>query len=674
MQKYLEELNPNQLKAAQTLNGPVLIQAGAGSGKTKTVIARIHNLIDHGVNPTNILAITFTNKAANELKERLPKEFGNVTACTIHSLCVKILRKFPIRPFNQNFTILDTDDQKRIIKNALDDFIKTYESRLSKYDIEDVKRRRPASFFDAISRYKQKINISEDKNQYNSYMRKLKRIVAENYSEYTRNHNMMDFDDLLFNAVESLHQNQNALKSLQNKYTYISVDEYQDVSEIQEELIEMLADTMQKNICVVGDPNQSIYAFRGAKVSNILEFPKRYKNAKVISIMHNYRSTPEILALANDVISHNPNVYDSEQELIAVSQDGKKPVLTHYTDNYQQAELIVEQIKNLLAMGKKPKDIAILYRNNSLSRIPEKALVNANIPYQIIGGVQFYERAEIKDLLAYLRLIANPADDLAFSRIVNTPSRHIGNKTLDLLERWATFQKPAVSLFTIATHNDMIYTDKGRKLQAKTTLSLNKFVQYIKHFDVNSKMLPSQVLLSIIDDFYGDYLTSLDEEDVKKDDSNSRYKNALALVEAAKAFESKLEIKFNLGTMISEFLQETLLDLQKDDTNSADGAVQLMTVHASKGLEFDTVFLINLEDGVFPSSFAKKSKLDTAIQEERRLMYVALTRAKRNLFMTNVDRAPMYGYGELIDTTPSMFIDEFEKGHYDYVNLVQPRF
>lgn len=751
---YLQELNSDQLKAAQTLQGPVLIQAGAGSGKTKTVIARIHNLVDHGVPPANILAITFTNKAANELKARLPQGCQQVNASTIHSLCVHILRSFPhLAPFNSRFTIIDTDDQRKVMRMAKDEYLNQLKSQIDQLNVQIQNNlAQPNKDLNEISRmqfrvrdlanmqslihdytikgllnylpnYKQQVHEihMDDINNQNQIIRDANHrpkvtlskkdahdihhnvnsaailtsfinYIMSYYQEYLVDHNSMDFDDLLYNAVELLTLAPNDLMILQQAYQYISVDEYQDVSDIQEQLIEMLANTANQNLCVVGDPNQSIYAFRGAKVTNILSFADRYPNAEIISIMKNYRSTQQILDVANDVIDKNPSAYKIEAHLTAIKPDGDLPIIYKLNNAHDEAAKIAKIISTQITHdGKKPSDFAVLYRLNALSRNIEQALTNNNIPYQVVGGQAFYDRSEIKDLIAYLRLIVNHGDDLALTRIINTPSRRIGTKTVTLLGDIAKVQTPKTSMFNIAMQANRVINENGKPLSKTIVEHLNDFCKVINQFNLNQPGTTYAVLKMLMDQFFANYLMRVDATEQSKD--SSRLANANQLLEAAKEFDATQPKSQSLGTTLANFIELATLNANPQDQETPDGKVQLMTVHSAKGLEFNTVFVIGLEDGIFPSGYTMdamrkwKSAYNTPhpkstpeqekkqkeyvvnlgnearglLEEERRLMYVALTRAKQNLNLFTVKERMVWGHAQ--NNQESIFLKEIDPKH-----------
>lgn len=660
---YLAELNPDQLKAAQTLDGPVLIQAGAGSGKTKTVIARIHNLIDHNINPENILAITFTNKAATELKDRLPQQAQGVFASTIHAFCAFILRRLPhLTEYTSEFGIVDTDDQKSVIKNAKDDYFEANPelSEAFKKQYNDLRVMTEIAY---VSRYA--YDKYHGTNTRGKYLRKQRldpfssfyEAIAKYYTNYLIKQNMMDFDGLLYNTVRLFKEHPEDLELARSTYKYISVDEYQDVSDIQEELINLLADTPEQNICVVGDPNQSIYGFRGAKVQNILNFKDKYPNAKVITIMHNYRSTQNILDVANHVIGHNKKALTINPELDAVKPNGKKPFIVQNYNDYEEAHYVTARIKELIAKGVEPNQIAILYRSNSLSRLFEKDLIANNIKYNIVGSLNFYERKEIKDLIAYLKLIVNIQNDIAFTRIVNTPSRHIGTVTINALATFAKQQQPQTSMFNAAAHANLIVKDNDKGLSPNTIESLTKFVEYIRSFNLIEPGTVYDTLCKITKDFYLSYVSELDASDHSKE--GNRVDNVQQLINAAHEFDLD-HPDLPLGQALNLFLQDAALN--SDSSEDGSDHVQLMTIHSAKGLEFDTVFIVGLENQLFPSSYVTPKTMP----EERRLFYVAITRAKKQLYMTYANERTMWG--NMQTTKRSSFLSEITPDSVTEVN------
>lgn len=691
---YLAELNPDQLKAAQTLQGPVLIQAGAGSGKTKTVIARIHNLIDHGIAPENILAITFTNKAADELRNRLPRNAQGVFASTIHSFCAFILRRLPDLPnYTRNFTIVDSDSSDRILRLVKQDYFDKYKKEHAKHkeneeviqndlwdkniSIVDQEMNDSTEISEHIKKRIDSIKNSYilafiekkiyDDNHINAYgnhtttrYKYLKHMhldidrdffnkIADGYNEYLATHDMMDFTHLLYNAVELLKTNPNDLKFLQNQYQYISVDEYQDISDIQDELINLLANTPEHNLCVVGDPNQSIYSFRGAEVTNILEFKNHYPTAKVITIMHNYRSTQNILDVANNVIGHNQRALTINPKLDAINGNGPKPLVVQNYNGYTEADYVIAKIKTLIANGTKPSEIAILYRMNSLSRLFENALVKAGISYKIVGAHNFYDRAEIKDLIAYLSLIANHQNDIAFSRIINCPIRHIGATTIDDMITFGKQCVPQQSLFNLSAYAEYVKTNKNRPLEHSKVETLHQFVKYINQFDLASNGSVCDLLKKINADFYLGYVTKLDDKKSLTD--GSRVDNVDQLVSAASEFDLQ-HPNLTLGDALNLFLQN--IQLVSDNNNNDTESVQLMTIHSAKGLEFENVFVVGLEEHIFPTSRTTSKELP----EERRLFYVAITRAKKKLYLTYANERTLWG--QMQSATRSRFLNEID--------------
>lgn len=660
---YLAELNPDQLEAAQTLEGPVLIQAGAGSGKTKTVIARIHNLVDHGVDPNHILAITFTNKAAQELKDRLPEQARGVRASTIHAFCAFLLRRLPHLPeYTASFQIVDTDDQKSIIQKAKEDFFEKNSdlSDAAKKQYNDLKIRTELDYISKATydryhgthtrqKYTRKAHLESFQDFYKT--------LANFYTAYLQEQNMMDYDGLLYNAVRLFREHPEDLEVAHDAFRYISVDEYQDVSDIQEELINMLADTPEHNICVVGDPNQSIYGFRGAKVQNILNFKDKYDNVKVVTIMHNYRSTQSILNVANNVISYNDRALTVNPKLDAVKPDGSKPVVVQNYNGYEESHYVISKIKEAIANGVKPSDIAILYRTNSLSRLFEQDLVKNNIKYNIVGSLNFYDRMEVKDMIAYLKLIANKHNDISFNRIINTPSRHIGTVTINELSNYARVQQPTISMFAAAEQANMVTKQNGSPLSPATVKSLNEFVEYINSFDLSQVNTVYQVLEKIARDFYLEYVTELDKKDPPRE--GSRVDNIQQLFSAAREFDDAHQ-GLSLSRALQLFLQDAVLN--SDSSNDDENHVQLMTVHSAKGLEFDTVFVVGLEDQIFPSSFTTKKTMP----EERRLFYVAATRAERKLYLSYANERNMWG--RMQTAKRSVFLSEVGAGNVEEVN------
>lgn len=625
------QLNESQTKAANALNGYVLIKAGAGSGKTRTVVERINNLLRSGVSPSNILAITFTNKAAGELKSRLTNP--GVTASTIHALCVRIMRGYPPKGYNRNFQILDSDDQRSLIKHLMPYFLSSCDSdkelfetifgvtNLSTFvrDLIKVKRNR------ATKRNAYKIN---SKNE--AYVRLLDKFCTY-YIDYLRLHNQMDFDDLIIKATEVFKNNPEALATFQNLWTHISIDEYQDTSQMQLEFLKLLTRGIDKrgSLCVVGDPNQSIYRFNGADVSIIDNFAKVHPNTQVFHLRENYRSTPEIIDTAN-------SIFDTS---VATSKNsGIKPLYLRTKDKYDEIKTVI----NLIKEYNNYKNTAILYRSNWLSRDYEQALAANNIPYQIFGGLSFYERAEIKDLLAYMRLLTNPKSDVDFLRIINTPSRKFGNATVS-------------EIINFSSQNDLSYIDGLRQItfDGKKEIERKKFVNLYDSCKMTSLAQIAKHFLigSGLEDMY----QKIDE----KEDNSDRVGNLNEFVTACHDFDND---NHDVAIMdrLDDFLANVTIDSGDEKTETG---VNLMTIHKAKGLEFDMVFVVGAEDGILPG---KKSYTNDAeetrknIQEEKRVFYVAVTRAKKFLIITN--REVRYQFGNKSYNNPSQFLtDKFLK-------------
>jgi len=599
MENFLNELNPAQKEAATHIDGALLILAGAGSGKTKTITTRLAYLLSLGIDPANTLTLTFTNKAAAEMRERALGMIDNKIShppllLTFHKFGL-IFLKFYIHLINRdnNFVIIDSDDQKKILKQISKEFPPNYMSKeISKYK---------NSFLTPDEVYA----LANDANY------KKMAYIYEKYQNYLIDNNLVDFDDLLLLTYKILNENDDLAKEISQKYQYIMVDEYQDTNEIQLLLLKKLCLT-HNNICVVGDDDQSIYGFRGANHKNILEFEKDF-NAKVIKLELNYRSTNQILKAANSLISFNKNRYD--KKLISALGDGKEVrVLSNYNE-IAEAEAIAKEIKKLITNGVNPKDIAILYRINALSRSIEDGLRNEGIAYKLVGGMKFYEREEIKDLISYLRLIVNPHDDYSFKRIINKPRRGIGKTTISKLENL----KGEMSFI------EFIKNDSLEFLNKKTAKTLKDFVKTLQ-FLSSSPIDELPALLEEIFSFSKSY----------KDEDKARN---------IEEFYGMLREKHDLT--LREFLNE--LSLETDQDKITNETVNVMTIHASKGLEFDYLYVIGFEEGFFPLG-------DADIEEERRLAYVAITRAKKELTLSYVESRYIRGQRSRMDK--SRFLTE----------------
>lgn len=617
-------LNESQYEAVVNTEGPVLVLAGAGSGKTRVVTYKIAYLVKEiGVNPFNILAITFTNKAANEMKERaeelLERSINGMWIGTFHSICVRILRKH----YSSNFTIYDTQDSLNLIKRIVKD---------RNLDSDQFK---PKSIKNRISDFKNKgMGVKEFQEFAGSdfYLK----IVGEVFFDYEaamKEANALDFDDLLLKTVKLFEANPSVCEEYSKKFDYIFVDEYQDVNDIQYKFIKAISH-VHNNLTVVGDENQSIYAFRGANLENILNFERDFKGAKVIYLNQNYRSTKSILDAANHLILNNPQKY--KRELLATKADDEKVKCYNLMTGDDEAYKVLEIIEKLKDDGEKYSDIAILYRTNNQSRAFEDVFVRNSVPYEIIGGIRFYDRKEVKDVLAYLKLLNNPFDSVSFERIVNTPRRGVGPKTLGDLNE-----------YRLVTGKDYFET-----LSDIGTKSAKKFGEdFIKIREVMNDVPLSELVDIVLEK--SEYLKELKVS--KNPEDESRVQNVYEFVSYVKEYEEK-----NPESELSEMLNEISL-LSDIDQSKEEDKVVLMTVHSSKGLEFRNVFVVGLEEGLFPSRMSMEDEKD--VEEERRLFYVALTRARDRLFLTSADSRMIYG--QTIYSKNSRFLEEIK----DFVEI-----
>ena len=607
-----EKLNPMQQEAVYHTQGPLLILAGAGSGKTRVLTHRIAYLIDeYDVNPWNILAITFTNKAAGEMRERVDQIVGfgaeQIWVSTFHSMCVRILRRFADHlGYDRNFVIYDTDDQKHVIKEIC--------KRLN----VDTKIHKERTILSAISSAK---NEMIDANTYalNSAGDFSKKKIAEAYAEYEKilyKNNAMDFDDLLVKTVEVLRNNEDVLNYYQERFKYIMVDEYQDTNTVQFRLVSLLAGKY-RNLCVVGDDDQSIYKFRGANIYNILNFEKEYPDAKVIKLEQNYRSTQNILDAANSVIRNNKG--RKEKRLWTSNEEGEKIFFNQYQNEYDEAFQVVDEIYRNVSMGKaKYNDFAILYRTNAQSRVLEEKFIARSIPYKVVGGINFYQRKEIKDILAYLKTIDNGKDDLSVQRIINVPKRGIGATSLSKMMEYA--QARDLSLFDALDCCDDI------PRLGKTADKIKGFVNMIDVFRAQSEYISLAELLTNILEETG-YIKELEAED--SDQAAVRIENIDELMNKIIAYEDEEE-----EPTLSGFLENVALVADIDSLNESEDYVVLMTLHSAKGLEFPYVYMTGMEDGLFPSYMTIVNDDPDEIEEERRLCYVGITRAQKRLSLT----------------------------------------
>lgn len=613
---YLNGLNDKQREAVLHTSGPCLVLAGAGSGKTRVLTTRIANLIDSGIPSYNILAITFTNKAAKEMKDRLEKLIpnNNTFVGTFHALGVRIIRENAcLLGLDRNFSIVDSDDVLSIIKKIMKD--NGYDPKLTT----------PSYIRNKISNIKNEMLSSDEITKFfNTPQDKVAERVYYEYIEVLRKNNSVDFDDLLRLPVKLFLENKEVLERYQEKFQYILIDEYQDTNEVQYKLSKLLA-RKYKNIFVVGDPDQSIYMFRGANFRNILNFENDYKNAKVIPLEENYRSTKYILDAANSVIKNNKE--RKEKNLWSNNGDGTKTKYFRAYDGKHEIQLVLDEIKKLLDEGYKKTDIAILYRTNGQARLVEEMFLKANIPYKVVGSYYFYSRKEIKDLICYLRLILNNDDEISLRRVINTPKRGIGDSTLLKLEQEA--KEKNISMFQAIS--------KGKELQ---------FKELIEHLTKESENI---TLTELIDIVLEDTGMREEYENDKTLENELRLENLEEFKSITQTFEDRTG-----SESLADFLEEVSLIADISEHQDKDDVVTLMTIHSAKGLEFEVVFLIGMEDGIFPhqNSFCEEGGLE----EERRLCYVGITRAKRVLCISNAKRRMLYGKDVI--NPPSRFIKE----------------
>ncbi|WP_078382284.1 DNA helicase PcrA [Sutcliffiella halmapala] len=635
-QRLLEGLNPMQQEAVRKTDGPLLIMAGAGSGKTKVLTHRIaYLMVEKEVAPWNILAITFTNKAAREMKERVQVLLGpaaeDIWISTFHSMCVRILRRDIDRiGMNRNFTILDTTDQLSVIKNILKD------------RNMDPKKFEPRTILGTISSAKNELVTPEEfANQPLGHYEQNVSDIYTDYQKRLKKNQALDFDDLIMTTIHLFKRVPEVLEYYQRKFQYIHVDEYQDTNRAQYTLVKMLADRL-KNLCVVGDSDQSIYRWRGADIANILSFEKDYPNAEVVLLEQNYRSTKRILEAANRVIEHN--ISRKPKNLWTENSEGQKILYYQADSERSEAQFVVGKMREILQKNPKRKlsEFAILYRTNAQSRVMEEMLLMSNINYSIVGGTKFYDRKEIKDILAYLRLIANPDDDISLARIVNVPKRGIGATTVDKIANYAN--QHDISLFQALAEIDLI------GVSGRATAALKEFRTLIDNYVQMQEYISVTELVEEILDKSG-YREMLKAD--KTIESQSRLENIDEFLSVTKNFEEKYDDKSLLAFLTDLALVADIDKLDEEDESQQE-AVILMTLHAAKGLEFPVVFLIGLEEGVFPHS---RSLFEEAeMEEERRLAYVGITRAEEELFITNAQMRTLFGRTNM--NPPSRFIKE----------------
>ena len=650
-----DKLNEPQREAVYHTDGPLLILAGAGSGKTRVLTHRIAYLIgERGVNPWNILAITFTNKAAEEMRQRVDNLVGfgaeSVWVSTFHSACVRILRRFIDRlGYENHFTIYDTDDQKTLIKEVC-----------RKVDV-DTKVFKERSLLSAISSAKNEM-ILPDEFELNAGGDFAKMKIAKVYREYEaqmRANNALDFDDLLVKTVQLLQTQPDVLESYQERFRYIMVDEYQDTNTVQFQLVSLLAGKY-KNLCVVGDDDQSIYKFRGANIRNILDFEHEFPDAKVIKLEQNYRSTGNILNAANSVIANNRG--RKEKSLWTENGEGELIRLRQFDTAFDEADFIGEDIKSAVRQGGSYNDSAVLYRTNAQSRLLEEKFIAMNIPYKIVGGVNFYARREIKDLLAYLKTIDNGRDDVAVRRIINVPKRGIGLTTINRIQEFAT--ERGIGFYEALLAPGLI-AGVGR-----SATKLDSFAALIEYFKTLAEEMSITDLLQEVIEKTG-YIESLENED--KEEAKTRKENIDELISKAATYEESCQDKDEKATL-SGFLEEVALVADIDSLDEDQEYVVLMTLHSAKGLEFPRVYLAGMEDGLFPGYMSINAGDREELEEERRLCYVGITRAEQELTLTSARRRMVHGetqYNpmsrfvkeiprELLDTGNKKFTQETE--------------
>ena len=628
----LNDLNPMQRRAAETLEGPVLILAGAGSGKTRTLTYRVANLLEHGVKAWHILALTFTNKAAREMRERIERlagaDAGEAWIGTFHSICCRILRRdIEKLGYERSFTIYDDDDQQRVIKAVLKEL-----------DI-DEKFLPPKAVSADISDAKNRL-LSPDEwlqKRGGDYRSQKTHDVMTRYEQRLRAANALDFDDLLVKTLQLFVEHPPVLEYYQGRFQYVHVDEYQDTNYAQYQLVRLIT-RESRNLCVVGDDDQSIYGWRGADIRNILDFEKDFPDATVIKLEQNYRSTANILDAANQIIAHNEG--RKEKELWTEDGEGEKITLYAAADERDEAAWICQRIRQLQRGGTPYGSIAILYRMHALSRVLEETLMRAGIPYHVYGGTRFYDRREVRDVLAYLRLIQNPADDISLSRIINVPKRAIGDSTVEQLTQYA--RQNAMSLYAAVAAPPDTLASRARK-------SVNDFSSLIVSLLLAKETLPlSEFVQKVIDD--SGLIAQYQKEE--NEENQARIENIREFMGAVTEFEQKSEDK-----SLFAFLENVALVTELDNQDSAPSFVTMMTLHSAKGLEYDAVFMSGMEEGIFPSARAMQE--DNRVEEERRLCYVGVTRARKLLHLSYARRRMLFNQMQF--NAPSCFLQEIPK-------------
>ncbi|MEI9464677.1 DNA helicase PcrA [Staphylococcus epidermidis] len=640
MNALVKNMNSEQSEAVRTTEGPLLIMAGAGSGKTRVLTHRIAYLLDEkDVSPYNILAITFTNKAAKEMKARVEHLVGEeaqvIWMSTFHSMCVRILRRDADRiGIERNFTIIDPTDQKSVIKDVL------------KSENIDSKRFEPRMFIGAISNLKNELKTPEDaQKEANDFHSQMVATVYKGYQRQLSRNEALDFDDLIMTTINLFERVPETLEYYQNKFQYIHVDEYQDTNKAQYTLVKLLANKF-KNLCVVGDSDQSIYGWRGADIQNILSFEEDYPEAKTIFLEQNYRSTKNILNAANEVIKHNSE--RKPKGLWTANSGGDKIQYYEAMTERDEAEYVVKEIMKHQRSGKKYSEMAILYRTNAQSRVLEETFMKSNIPYTMVGGQKFYDRKEIKDLLSYLRVIANSNDDISLQRIINVPKRGIGPSSVEKIQTYALQNN--ISMFDALAEVDFIGLSK------KVTQECISFYEMIQNLIKEQEFLEISEIVDEVLQKSG-YRDMLDRE--QSIESRSRLENLDEFMSVPKDYEENTPLE---EQSLINFLTDLSLVADIDEADTQNG-VTLMTMHSAKGLEFPIVFIMGMEESLFPHIRAIKSEDNHEMEEERRICYVAITRAEELLYITNATTRMLFGRSQ--SNMPSRFLKEIPEDLLD---------
>ena len=640
MNALVKNMNSEQSEAVRTTEGPLLIMAGAGSGKTRVLTHRIAYLLDEkDVSPYNILAITFTNKAAKEMNARVEHLVGEeaqvIWMSTFHSMCVRILRRDADRiGIERNFTIIDPTDQKSVIKDVL------------KSENIDSKRFEPRMFIGAISNLKNELKTPEDaQKEANDFHSQMVATVYKGYQRQLSRNEALDFNDLIMTTINLFERVPETLEYYQNKFQYIHVDEYQDTNKAQYTLVKLLANKF-KNLCVVGDSDQSIYGWRGADIQNILSFEEDYPEAKTIFLEQNYRSTKNILNAANEVIKHNSE--RKPKGLWTANSGGDKIQYYEAMTERDEAEYVVKEIMKHQRSGKKYSEMAILYRTNAQSRVLEETFMKSNIPYTMVGGQKFYDRKEIKDLLSYLRVIANSNDDISLQRIINVPKRGIGPSSVEKIQTYALQNN--ISMFDALAEVDFIGLSK------KVTQECISFYEMIQNLIKEQEFLEISEIVDEVLQKSG-YRDMLDRE--QSIESRSRLENLDEFMSVPKDYEENTPLE---EQSLINFLTDLSLVADIDEADTQNG-VTLMTMHSAKGLEFPIVFIMGMEESLFPHIRAIKSEDDHEMEEERRICYVAITRAEELLYITNATTRMLFGRSQ--SNMPSRFLKEIPEDLLD---------